>query len=122
MKRTPITRRTPIAPRSKKRAERYNTPEGQEALAYMKAVKDLPCCICDAPPPSDAHHVIHDRNSAARSSDFDVIPLCKAHHQHGPVAIHNAKRAWRAAFGPDHSYIEATKKRVAALVNRSDMQ
>ena len=94
---------------AKRRAYRASE-EGQSALRYMRAVKQLPCVVCGSPPPSDAHHVIHDRYSGKKTSDFDVIPLCKAHHQDGPEAIHNAKRSWREKHGPDYLYIERVKE------------
>lgn len=75
------------------------------ARAYLERVKMLPCVICDAPPPSDAHHVISGRFGSRKASDFDTIPLCRAHHQDGPEAIHQNKAAWEAAHGPDTDYL-----------------
>ena len=71
----------------------------------LRKVKQLPCVICDAPPPSDAHHCIHDRFSQAKAPDSETIPLCKPHHQDGPEAIHNGKETWRERHGPDHGYL-----------------
>ena len=76
-----------------------------EALAHIYRVKQLPCVICGKPGPSDAHHVICDRYGQRKSSDFDIIPLCKEHHQHGPEAIHNGKKSWARKHGPDHAYL-----------------
>lgn len=78
----------------------------------MRRVKMLPCCICGLAGPSDAHHPIHDRYSSAKRSGFDVIPLCKLHHQDGPEAIHNGKETWRKKHGADYEYIEETRKKV----------
>lgn len=74
--------------------------------ARLARVKQLPCVICKAPPPSDAHHCIHDRHGQRKAPDAETIPLCKAHHQDGPDAIHNGKRTWREKYGPDHSYLK----------------
>ncbi len=101
--------RKPMRKRSDKRKTYRASAEGQAALAYLQAVKGLPCAVCDAPPPSDAHHVICDRFGARKSSDWDAIPLCKKHHQNGPEAIHNGKASWVAMHGPDHAYIEQTQ-------------
>ena len=115
MKRTGFkSRGKPMRKVSLKKATRRASKEGQEALAYMQAVKQLPCAVCGSAPPSDAHHVICDRYSTAKASDWDVIPLCKAHHQDGPEAIHNGKASWRAKHGPDHGYIETTASLVLA--------
>lgn len=83
--------------------------EGKEYIGY---VKRLPCCICGASPPSDAHHPISGRYGTRKAPDASVIPLCKAHHQWGPEAIHNGKSGWEARHGPDTDYIEQTRKRV----------
>jgi hypothetical protein len=82
------------------------------AKAHLARVKSLPCVICGAPPPSDAHHVISGRFGSIRASDFDTIPLCKAHHQNGPDAIHQDKAAWEAKHGFDTDYLPI----VAALL------
>lgn len=100
--------------------------------AYMGKVKQLPCCICHAPAPSDAHHCTHkplagephgyEREPAAarRSGDRDTIPLCKLHHQDGPEAIHNGKVSWRLKHGPDFAHIPATRAAVAAMTGEID--
>ncbi|MCV2449400.1 DUF968 domain-containing protein [Paracoccus sp. DMF] len=83
---------------------------------HMARVKALPCVICKRPGPSDAHHVFCGRYGSDKASDFETIPLCKSHHQHGPEAIHNAKESWEAKHGPDHSYLPL----VAAWLNQND--
>ena len=81
-----------------------------KSRAYMRRVKMLPCVICGAAPPSDAHHVICERYGQSKTSDYDVIPLCKRHHQNGPEAIHNGKRSWIEKHGNDFDYIPLVKK------------
>jgi hypothetical protein len=76
-----------------------------KARAHMARVKQLPCVICHKPGPSDVHHVICDRFGTNKASDFEVISLCKSHHQDGPEAIHNGKASWVAKHGADHSYL-----------------
>lgn len=123
MKRSKPLRRTPFLSKpkpmrqvsAKKRAYR-RSKEGQEALEYLRKVKQLPCAVCGAPPVSDAHHVCHDRFGTRKASDFDVIPLCKAHHQDGPLAIHNGKESWRQKYGNDYDYIAETREKVRQLV------
>ena len=117
MKRTPLKRGSkPMRKVSKKRAAHRASKDGQAGLAYMGAVKQLPCCICGAPPPSDAHHTICGRYGSRKTSDFDTIPLCKEHHQDGPDAIHNGKSSWVEKYGPDTNYIESTKRLVEKLL------
>jgi hypothetical protein len=71
----------------------------------LARVKQLPCVICGAPPPSDAHHCIGGRYSQRKAPDSMTIPLCKADHQDGPYAIHNDKAGWEARNGKDTDYL-----------------
>ncbi len=71
----------------------------------MHRVKQLPCVICGAPPPSDAHHCISGRYSQRKAPDSMTVPLCKRHHQEGPDAIHNDKAGWEARYGKDTDYL-----------------
>lgn len=56
--------------------------------AHLAAVKSLPCSVCSAPPPSDAHHVRQGRH-------FTTIALCKDCHQGSENGIHGRKTMWR---------------------------
>ena len=67
------------------------------AWEHMAAVKALPCICCGAVGPSEAHHVLDDKQPR---SDFRVIPLCTACHR-GPHGYHTAKKSWRAKYGRD---------------------
>lgn len=117
LKRTGFTSKPkPMRKVSAKRRAYRASEEGKAAMAYMRAVKSLPCCVCGAPGPSDAHHPIHDRYGTRKASDFDVVPLCKIHHQDGPNAIHNGKQSWREQHGPDHGFIDQTRKAVDGTV------
>lgn len=106
--------KTPKAPKkpkqrmrqvSAKKAAHRASDAGREGLEWMRRVKQLPCVICGKHGPSDAHHVFHSRYGTRKASDFEVIPLCKSHHQDGPEAIHNDKAAWLEKHGPDYSYL-----------------
>lgn len=113
----PLTSKKPMRKRSTKRTAYRASEEGQSAREYMLAVKQLPCCICGAPPPSECHHVINGRFGSRKTSDFDCIPLCDADHRTGPLAIHRGSKAWAERNGPDTDYIEATREKVRALLS-----
>ena len=115
MKRTQIKRKTRIRQVSPKRTAYRASDEGQAALRYMRAVKQLPCCACGSPPPNDAHHCIHDRYGTRKASDFDTVPLCRSCHQ-GPHGIHAGKASWRERHGPDHGYIPQTRGQVFVML------
>ena len=104
----------------------FKPPKVSPDRRYLGKVKQLPCAVCNAPPPSDAHHCTHRPPegephgytrlpcAGRKSGDRDAIPLCKAHHQDGPGAIHNGKETWAALHGPDYQFIPTTRAAVAA--------
>ena len=108
--------RKPIRKVSKKRAAHQRSPEGKAELAWMGRVKQLPCVICDAPPPSDAHHLMHGRYGNRKPSGYNTIPLCKNCHQDGPEAFHKGKKTWKAKHGPDYGFLPL----VRALLDPQD--
>lgn len=55
---------------------------------HKERVKSLPCCLCNAYPPSDCHHILEGRIKGRKSADFCSIPLCKDCHQGERNGIH----------------------------------
>jgi len=55
--------------------------------AHIAKVKALPCSVCDAPGPSDAHHI-------EQALQFTVVALCKDCHQGPLLGWHGQRRAW----------------------------
>ena len=60
------------------------TPKEREHLAR---IKELPCSLCDAPGPSEAHHV-------RQHSQYLCIPLCESCHRGPLMGLHGQKRMW----------------------------
>lgn len=58
--------------------------------AHIARVKLLPCSVCDAPGPSDAHHI-------EQALQYCVVALCKSCHQGAIMGWHGQKRAWAIA-------------------------
>jgi hypothetical protein len=54
---------------------------------YIGRVKELPCSVCDAPGPSDAHHI-------KQSCQYTCVALCKSCHQ-GYNGWHGTKAFWK---------------------------
>ena len=54
---------------------------------HIGRVKALPCSVCDAPPPSAAHHV-------KQNQQFTVVALCTDCHQGSFNGWHGQKRMW----------------------------
>lgn len=73
--------------------------------AHLQAVKGLPCSVCDAPPPSDAHHVNQGQH-------FTVIALCKDCHQGSENGLHGRKTMWRVMKLDEWGALNITIKRI----------
>jgi hypothetical protein len=54
---------------------------------HLARVKELPCSVCDASGPSDAHHVKQHRQ-------YTCVALCKDCHQGSIMGWHGQKRMW----------------------------
>ena len=80
--------------------------------AYVGLVKELPCSVCDAPPPSDAHHVKQHRQ-------YTVVALCKDCHQGSFNGWHGQKRMWSVMKMDEQDALNVTIERVVALLMKS---
>jgi hypothetical protein len=54
---------------------------------HLGKIKEMPCGVCGAIGPSDAHHVV-------QHMQYLCIPLCKDCHQGGFNGIHGQARIW----------------------------
>lgn len=54
---------------------------------HLASVKLLPCSVCDAPGPSDAHHINQGQH-------YTVVALCKDCHQGSFNGLHGQRRMW----------------------------
>lgn len=64
----------------------------KEESLHILRIKNMPCGVCDASEPSDAHHILEN---SRRISHFAVIPLCKSCHQDNHNGIHGRKAMWK---------------------------
>ena len=55
---------------------------------HIGRVKSLPCSVCDAPAPSDAHHI-------EQALQYCVVALCKDCHQGSTMGWHGLRRMWK---------------------------
>ena len=58
--------------------------------AHLDLVKGCPCVLCDAPAPSEAHHVV-------QGDHFTCIALCPDCHR-GPNGIHGDQTMMRLRY------------------------
>ena len=69
-----------------KNSKRHTAAES----AHMEAVKSVACVVCDAPPPSIAHHVV-------QGCHFATVAVCEACHV-GKGGIHGDQSMWRLRY------------------------
>jgi hypothetical protein len=54
---------------------------------HLASIKEMPCGVCGAAGPSDAHHI-------KQGLQYLCIPLCKDCHQGSFNGIHGQARIW----------------------------
>jgi hypothetical protein len=54
---------------------------------HLARVKELPCSVCEASGPSEAHHI-------KQGEQYLCIPLCPDCHRGSFLGLHGQKRAW----------------------------
>lgn len=99
-------------------------PKAKPDPAYLAAVRQLPCCVCEAfgeaqNSATTAHHPIMGRYSTRKVPDRMAIPLCDGHHQGtfdtSKIAVHREPKAWREAYGQDRDFVAVTLDRIEAM-------
>jgi hypothetical protein len=121
VKRTPLTRKTPLRAKAaltvrtrlkpKRETPRVTHPErvqqerikprstGKTAMEkfHLARIAAMPCCICRKAGPSTVHHVRRraDRKGLHKRDHMRVVPLCPAHHlhDHGPDSVEKLKES-----------------------------
>jgi hypothetical protein len=68
---------------------------------HIFSVKELSCGVCGASGPSDAHHIIQNKQ-------YLCIPLCKDCHQGSFNGIHGQKRIWNVLKKDEMSVLNDT--------------
>jgi hypothetical protein len=76
---------------------------------HIESVKNLPCGVCGAYPPSDAHHILEN---SRRISHYMVIALCKSCHQDLHNGIHGNKAMWNVMRKTELSVLSDTIERL----------
>lgn len=72
---------------------------------YLEGVKSLPCSVCDAPAPSDAHHI-------KQGLQYTCVALCKDCHQNPLLGWHGQKRMWKIKKMEELDALNVTIKRL----------
>jgi len=85
-----------------------NNTLNKKEKAWVGLVKELPCSVCDAPPPSDAHHVKQHRQ-------YVCVALCKDCHQ-GYNGWHGTKAFWKIKKMEEIDALNITIERAVDLI------
>ena len=72
---------------------------------HVARVKELPCSVCDASGPSDAHHFKQHRQ-------YTCIALCKDCHQGSHNGIHGRKAIWNVMRMDEIDALNVTLERL----------
>lgn len=91
-----------------KNAKAISPAEG----AHLAAVKSLPCSVCDAPAPSDAHHI-------KQGQHFTTVALCKDCHQGSFNGIHGQRRMWMVMKMDELAALNVTLRRLGEIRRRA---
>ena len=73
--------------------------------AHIQRVKELPCSVCDAPGPSDAHHI-------EQGLQYTVVALCKDCHQGSHNGIHGRRAMWNVMRMTELAALDVTIRRL----------
>jgi len=74
---------------------------------HLAMVKLLPCSVCDAPGPSEAHHVV-------QGLQYTCIALCPECHTGPRMGWHGQRFAWKIRKIEEIDALNITIKRLMA--------
>jgi len=72
--------------------------------AHIEQIKSMPCGVCDAAAPSDAHEL-------NQGQWFTSIPLCRSCHM-GYNGIHGTKHIWKVLKKDELSVLNDTIRKL----------
>ncbi len=84
---------------------------------HIAKVVQLGCMACRAvgiyTPDCEIHH-IGNRTMGKRASNFEVIPLCHAHHRTGGygIAVHAGRKSWEQTYGTEKEMLNQVLKMI----------
>ncbi len=83
-------------------------PKTRDELDHLDAVAILPCSVCDAPGPSECHHI-------RQQSHYTCIALCAECHRGPIMGWHGQKRAWAVRKMDELDALAVTIERLRAI-------
>lgn len=82
-----------------------NNKLNKEERLYLARVKDLPCSVCDAPGPSEAHHI-------KQGLQYTCVALCPDCHRGPVLGLHGMRRMWAIKKMEELDALNVTIKRL----------
>lgn len=74
---------------------------------HLRRVKELPCSVCDAPGPSEAHHI-------QQGQQYTAVALCTDCHRGSVMGLHGQRRMWAIRKMDELSALNVTIERLLA--------
>ena len=78
--------------------------------AHVALIKTLPCSVCDALGPSDAHHI-------KQGQHFTVVAVCKSCHQGPRLGWHGERVMWNVKKMDELDALAVTIRRAMSYVS-----
>jgi hypothetical protein len=75
--------------------------------AHLQRVKLLPCSVCDAPGPGEAHHV-------KQGQQYTAVALCESCHRGALMGLHGQRRMWAVKKMDELAALNVTVERLLA--------
>ena len=72
---------------------------------HIGRVKELPCSVCEASAPSEAHHI-------KQGLQYCTVALCAVCHRDNIMGWHGEKRAWKIRKMVELDALNVTNKRL----------
>jgi hypothetical protein len=76
---------------------------------HLANIKELPCSVCDAPGPSEAHHV-------KQGLQYTCIALCVECHRGPILGWHGQKRMWAIKKMDELDALDNTYKNLFKII------
>ena len=86
-----------------------NSKLNKREREWLGRVNELPCSVCDASGPSDAHHI-------KQGSTYTCVALCKDCHQGPIMGWHGQKRMWAIQKMDELDALKVTIERLLSHV------
>lgn len=86
-----------------------NNKLNKEERIHLALIKELPCSVCDAPGPSEAHHI-------KQGLQYTCVALCVDCHRGPVLGLHGQKRMWAIKKMDELEALNVTLKNLFKII------